>query len=262
MTEIYKKIIELKEQGTKSVLCTIVSTKGSSPLKAGAKMIVSEDGKYYGTVGGGSVERKTIEKAELILQSSVPSLIKIDLINDDGNSCGGTVDIFIEPISTNQKLYVFGAGHIGKALYNISKTLGFDITFIDNRENIFDGWPTCVSIKVISDFKKYLEQIEFDDTIFIAIITYDHNIDWEIISYCANKPWRYLGMMGSRRKIKTMANNLRNKGISDDIIDKINMPIGLDIDAETAEEIAISISAKLVMEKNLLLNEQKKKLKI
>lgn len=250
MLEIYKKIIEIYEKGLDAALCTIVATKGSTPLKESAKMIVYKDGSTFGTIGGGEVEKETIEKAVIMLKGKSKQLVNLDLINTEGTSCGGKVEIYIETIKQNSKLYVFGAGHVGKALSKIVNNLDFDFTIIDDRDGIFDDWEDNGFKKVISNFDDYLNQMKFDDNVFIAILSYNHNVDWQILSYCISKPWKYLGMMGSKSKVKGMKKKLVANGIENDLIDKIDMPIGLEINAETANEIAISITAKLIMEKN------------
>lgn len=250
MVDIYKKIIEIYEKGIEAAVCTIVSTKGSTPLKESAKMIVYKNGSTFGTIGGGEVEKETIEKAVKMLQGESKKLVNFDLINTEGTSCGGKVEIYIETIKPNTKLYVFGAGHVGKALSKIVKNLGFDLTIIDDRDGIFDDWENEGFNRIISNFDDFLNQMDFDDNVFIAILSYNHDIDFQIISYCISKPWKYLGMMGSKSKVKGIVKKLLAGGVEKNLIDKVDMPIGLEINAETADEIAISISAKLILEKN------------
>ncbi|MFA6570488.1 MAG: XdhC family protein [Bacteroidota bacterium] len=250
MKDIYHKIVELKEAGTKAMLCTIVQTKGSTPLKAGAKMIVTDEALTYGTVGGGGIESETIDRALKLLFSNKQELFHVELTSQEGTSCGGTADIFIEPLMQNYKLYIFGGGHVGKALVHQVEHLDFDTTVIDNREGIFDDWTSGNFKKVVTNIKDFLSELQFDENIFIVIISFDHKIDWEILSYCAGKPWRYLGMMGSHSKVKAMTKSLLESGIKEEIINKINMPIGMGINSETASEIAVSIASKMIFEKN------------
>jgi len=249
---IYNKIIELQRAGQDAILCTVVSTKGSTPLKEGAKMLVMDAGTTYGTVGGGKVEKVTIEQAQKCLKTYSAELIKIDLLSTEGTSCGGTVEVFLEPVNKKFRLYIFGAGHVGRALAGIVSELDFDITIIDDREGIFSDWNENSFKKITIGFEEYFDIMQFDERIFITIITYDHKIDWEILSRCSAKPWHYLGMMGSKSKVKSMKNSLAAKGISEEIIDRIDMPIGMNIQAETAFEIAVSIAANLIKEKNIL----------
>ncbi|MDT3740179.1 MAG: XdhC family protein [Candidatus Kapabacteria bacterium] len=250
MKDFYQKIVELKEAGTNAMLCTIVQTKGSTPLKAGAKMIVISKEATFGTVGGGSIEAQTIDKALELLSSNKQELIHIELYSKEGTSCGGTADIFIEPLIQNYKLYIFGAGHVGKALAYLSESLDFDITVIDDRGGIFNDWKDGNYKQVVTKFGDFLKELKFDAKVFIAIITYNHKIDWEILSFCAGKPWCYLGMMGSQSKVKAMKKGLLNLGISKEIINKINMPIGMEINSESATEIAVSIAAQMIKQKN------------
>ncbi len=250
MEDIFKKIVELEESGINGILCTVIQTKGSTPLKAGAKMIVASNGKTYGTVGGGRVESETIDKAKKLLNTYNTEIFHIELINKGEPSCGGIVDIFMEPISNQYRLYIFGGGHVGKALASYVEHLDFDITVIDNREGIFDDWTEGNYKRVVTQMDDFLTTMNFDERTFITIITYDHKLDWEILSYCINQNWGYLGMMGSKSKIKEMKKKLTNLGINDDLINKINMPIGIDINAYSASEIAISITSKLIQEKN------------
>ncbi|OGU60485.1 MAG: hypothetical protein A2X64_08470 [Ignavibacteria bacterium GWF2_33_9] len=252
MKDIYSKIIELKESGTNAMLCTIVQTKGSTPLKAGAKMLVVSDNIIYGTVGGGSIENQTITNALELAKTNKSNLLHIELISKEGTSCGGTAEIFIEPIMNTQKLYIFGAGHVGKALVQHLENIDFDITVIDDRQDIFNDWIPGNYKKVTVNIDEFLNQMQFEENIFIAIITYDHKIDWQILSFCADKKWKYLGMMGSKSKVKQMKNKLLEMDIKSDIISKINMPIGLEINDETANEIAISIAGEMIFEKNKL----------
>lgn len=250
--DIYNKIIELNELSMDAALCTIVQTKGSTPLKPGAKMIVCEDNTTFGTVGGGKLENSVINEALILLKTNSTKLLNIDLHDDNGQSCGGKAEVFIEPICRKKKLYIFGGGHVGKALALQLENLDFDITVIDNRENIFDSWPVTKCNTIKGDFDNFLETISFDTKTLIVIMTYDHDLDWRLLSYCAPKKWLYLGMMGSKRKVKTMKDKLAKQGISQENIEKINMPIGLEIQAQTAAEIAFSVSAQLIMAKNSL----------
>jgi len=257
MIDIYKKIIDLYQQGIDAVLCTVVGAKGSTPLKEGAKMIVTEDN-TFGTVGGGVTENETINNARELLRTSANKKIEIELISKEDTSCGGKVEIFIESLIRNYKLYIFGAGHVGNALAEISANIGFDITVIDDRKDIIDNWNVKGCQTKQSDFMEYLQKMKFDDKTFIAIMTYEHKSDWDILSYCINKPWAYLGMMGSKSKVKGVKKKLIDIGVNNDVIEKINMPIGIEINSESAKEIAISIVAKLIAEKNSLINKLEK----
>jgi xanthine dehydrogenase accessory factor len=257
MFDVFNKITELKNENINFALCTIVSTKGSTPLKAGAKMIVCSDGRTFGTIGGGSLERQTIDKAFEQIAKNSNELLSVNLISDEAATCGGTADVFIEPLNNSLKLIIFGGGHISKAVTNIVKDCGFDITIIDDRKEIFDSWSTGNYKIIVSEFDEFISGIDFNDRLFIIIVSYDHRIDWDVLIACVSKQWHYLGMMGSRKKAATMKKKMVEAGISHEIIKKIDLPIGLDINAITAEEIAVSIASKLIMEKYKLLGKMK-----
>ena len=256
MTFIYDTIAQILKSNQKAALCTIVSTKGSTPLKAGAKMIVWEDGQIAGSVGGGRLENKVIEDAIQIIEDSKPQLFKHELLTQHEMCCGGKLEIYIEPIMQMKKLYLFGAGHIGNAVARHALNLDFEIYGIDNREHVFDDWTFEGFHKMNENYDDVIPKLSFDGSTYIVIATYDHVTDREILSQCINKPHAYLGMIGSKNKIEVT----RKMFISADLaskeeLDKVDMPIGIPIHAETADEIGISIVAKLINEKN---KQQKK----
>ncbi len=249
MIDIFDKILNLNSNGIDLVLCTVISAKGSTPLKEGAKMIVTSDN-TFGTVGGGLTENKAIEVARELLHSSKSKKIEIELISKDSTSCGGVVEIFFEPINQNHKLYIFGGGHVAKALVEVARDIGFNITVVDDRQEIIDEWSVKGCTAIHSGFLEFIDKIHYDNKTFITIMTYEHSQDWDIISRCINKEWAYLGLMGSKNKIRGMRRKLIEFGIKEEIIDKVDMPIGLEINSQSAKEIAVSITAKLIMEKN------------
>lgn len=251
MEFIYDKIAEVIRSGQVCALCTVVSTRGSTPLKAGAKMIVWENGKIFGTVGGGRLEKSTIEDAILVIKSKRAQLFQHELKTQHQMCCGGSMEIFIEPIMQAKKLYVFGAGHVGKAVVKHAMDLDFEISVIDSREDIFEEWIFSGYKKVIGSFSEILPTLKYDESTFIVIATYDHQTDREVLSYCVNQPHAYLGMIGSKSKITQTRELFLSAGIvAKGVLDTVDMPIGVDIHAETADEIAISIVAKLIKEKN------------
>nr|NQU91298.1 XdhC family protein [Bacteroidota bacterium] len=251
MKNIYQKILEIQRKGEKAAICTIVSTKGSTPLKAGAKMIAWEDGSIFGTIGGGNLENGVIPDALKVINDNTAQLFSHDLQTQHGMCCGGKLEIYIEPIMQNKRLYIFGAGHIGKAIVKYARDLDFEIFVIDDRPDIFDDWESEGYNKMIGNFTEVLPKLSFNDSTFIVIATYEHNIDREILSYCITQPHAYLGMIGSKRKIDITIKRLLSSGIATkEQLDNVNMPIGLDINAEDHYEIAISIVAELIKVKN------------
>jgi xanthine dehydrogenase accessory factor len=251
MELIYNKILEILKAGQLAALCTVVSTKGSTPLKHGAKMIVWEDRCIYGTIGGGPIENATIGDAVQVIKNKQPQLISHNLKDQHNMCCGGSMEIYIEPIMPRKKLFIFGGGHVGKAVVKHALDLDFDITVIDCREDVFSDWSFNGYSKVIGDFNKMLPTLPYDNSTFIVIATPDHPTDYEVLSFCINKPHFYLGMIGSTNKVAKMSKSLIEDGLATkEKIKQVDMPIGLDINAITADEISVSIIAKIIHQKN------------
>lgn len=251
MSSIYQKIIEIENSSIKAAVCTIVNTRGSAPRKKGTKMIVYSNGSIYGTIGGGALEKKVIEQAQEVLKQNEPQTVVHNLVSELAMCCGGTVELFIEPIVNKKKLYIFGAGHIGKALAKYATTLDFEVSLIDERYEAFEE----------DDFRSFtifneqhataIEKLVFDENCFVVILTHNHNYDREILALCSKKPHQYIGMIGSERKVAIAKKNMVASNIlNDDELNKIDMPIGIAIEAITPQEIAISIVAKLIDVRN------------
>ncbi len=248
---IYREI-ELHDGKKGLALCTIVKTVGSSPRKSGAKMLVWEDGSIAKTIGGGELENKVIENAKVVIQNGEPQLFEHRLNVDHGMCCGGTVSIFIEPIVAKKKVYIFGAGHTGKALAAYAHSLEFEVTLIDERVEIVDDLVLSEDIKVIEKAHMIaLKSMEFDINTYAVVVTHNHNYDKEIVAYCAQQSHGYLGMIGSQRKVEVAKQAYRAGSIlTEEQMAGIDWPIGIDINAKTPEEIAISILGRLIIERN------------
>ncbi|MGA2295991.1 MAG: xanthine dehydrogenase accessory protein XdhC [FCB group bacterium] len=257
MIDIFEKIIELRKDMTKAVLCTVVSSKGSTPRKAGSKMVVAENENIFGTIGGGVLETKVIEKALEMMNTSLPQIVSYDLTKDLNMACGGSVEVYFESVSKQYKLYIFGAGHIAKALVRLMASLDYNIYVIDDRDNIFNDWDSDLNnshiSKIVSPYKNFLDEHPSDINTFIVIVTYEHSSDKEILRHYIKQDFAYIGMIGSKRKVEeTKKLFISDNFATGEELEKVDMPIGLDIKAEGPEEIAISIAAKLILEKNKL----------
>ncbi len=251
MKDILQKIDDVIKAGKKAALCIIVETKGSSPRKAGSKMIVFEDGTQEGTIGGGSLELKVVEDAKEILKGSVAQKFSYDLGDDLSMNCGGYAEVYVEPILPQQKLYIFGAGHIGKVLAKYAPDFGFAVTLIDNREGT-ENTINQANIKL--DTRAYnvaANEIDFNDRSFIVIVSPKHKYDEEILEIVAKKTAAYIGMIGSKNKVaKAKERMLKEKILTEEELNRVDMPIGVKFNAQTPEEIAISILAKMIDVKN------------
>lgn len=251
MNNIYQKILDIINSDKKAALCTIVSTKGSTPLKSGAKMLVFEDSSIYNTIGGGHLEKITIADALDIIKTGQSKLFKHELKSQHEMCCGGSLEIFIEPIMQKKKMFLFGAGHVGKAIVKHAINLDLEIFVIDGREEIFNNWDFNGYNKIVAPFTQILPTLPYDNLTMIVIATYDHSIDREILAFCMKQPHYYLGMIGSKTKVVRTKEMFISENIATiNELEKIDMPIGIDINAVTADEIAVSIVAKLIKEKN------------
>ena len=251
MKDILLKIDDIIKSGKKAALCIIIDTKGSSPRKTGSKMIVYKDGKQDGTIGGGSLEIRVAEDAVAVIKESKAQKFSYDLEDDLSMNCGGYAEVYIEPILPQLQLYIFGAGHIGKVLAKYGPDFGFAVTLIDNRggiENDFNSKTISLDTRTYSEAAK---DIHFNDQSFIVIVTPKHKYDEEILEIVAKKPAAYIGMIGSKNKVaKAKERILNEKVLTEEELNKIDMPIGIKFNAQTPEEIAISILAKMIDVKN------------
>lgn len=251
MSSLYNKIIQIEHSNKRAALCTIIATKGSAPRKTGSKMLVYENGSIGGTIGGGALEKKVIEQALEVLKHNEAKVVTHNLVSELAMCCGGTVELFIEPIMNRKKLYIFGAGHIGKTLAKFAPDLDFDVTLIDERYEAFEteGLSECALIK--EHHANAINRLEFDENTFVVILTHNHSYDREILALTSKKPHRYIGMIGSERKVAIAKKNLIASNILNEAnANHIDMPIGIDIEAITPQEIAISILAKLISVRN------------
>ncbi len=251
MNSLYQKIIDIENSNNKAALCTIVSTKGSTPRKTGAKMLVYTNGSIDGTIGGGALEKEVIEQALEVLKNNTSQFVKHNLVIELAMCCGGTVELFIEPIMNRKKVFIFGAGHCGKALAGFATDLDFNVTLIDERYDVFENidFPQCTLI--MDNHATAIEKLNFDENTFVVILTHNHAYDREILALTSKKPHQYIGMIGSSRKVAIAKKNMLASNILDqEEVNEIDMPIGLDIKAITPQEIAISILAKLIDVRN------------
>jgi len=249
--DIYEEIVKLRREGRRGAVATIVSVRGSIPSFRTAKMLVRDDGSIVGTIGGGCVEAEVWQVAREVMEEQKPRSLTFNLNNnpkyDTGLVCGGTLEIFVEPVLPPALLYIFGAGHVAYSLYQIAQIAGFDITVIDDRESYAntERFPTARQV-LADDFERACAQLEITDSAYIVIVTRGHRDDMRVLRWAVNTPARYIGMIGSKRKVITTYKELEKEGISLAKFENVHAPIGLEIGAITPEEIAVSIVAEMI----------------
>lgn len=251
MNNIFEKIAEDVKNNFEFVICIATNTHGSVPRSIGAKMIVYSDGKIFGTIGGGKIEKKVIEDALAVLDKKKPALIQYDLLKQLQMCCGGSMEVYFEPVMKKNKLYIFGAGHTGRELAKRAIDFDFEITMIDDRKEYIEGIALNKINTITGSYNEVLPALSFDDSTYITIMTYSHPYDREILSFCLKQPHAYIGMMGSKRKVEITKKMFIDEGIgTKEELQLVDMPMGIDIDADGPEEISISILAKLLSVKN------------
>ena len=245
---IYAELARISTAGEDVALCTVIAASGSTPRDEGAKMLVRTDGSIMGTIGGGAIEKAVIQEAMNVLRRGYAKKMeyKLNTSGELGMICGGDTEVFIEPVLAMSNLFIFGAGHIALPLSRMAAMVGFRITVIDERVEYAstERFPdVCVIPLEIPDA---YQQINVGRNDYIVIITHGHNGDEVALEGALKTPAKYIGMIGSQSKNKTVFEHLLNKGFSADDLSRVHAPIGLHIKAQTPEEIAVSILAEMI----------------
>jgi xanthine dehydrogenase accessory factor len=255
MQRIYAKTEEIIQNHKPAALCIVIDTSGSTPRKHGAKMIVYADGTIFGTIGGGSVEKEVAEMAVKMIPSGRPAKVTFNLEKDLGMHCGGRMEVYIEPLNPLQKLFIFGAGHIGKSLAGFARELDFAVSLFDPREGIFEDRAFDGFTVLNKDYFEAIDGVAFDENTYVVIVTPKHIFDEDILAKVARKPHQYIGMIGSSRKVELLKKRFLAENIlTQEELERVDMPIGIRFNAETPQEIAISILAKLIDVRNTALS--------
>ena len=328
---VYEIICDYLEKGKVGILATVIKRTGSAPREVGAKMFIGEDGKTFGTIGGGLLESGAYREALAIMHKGLTKIFSINMDADKIDAkdmlCGGNVKIlfepvtrkhydvyrqieileksrqrgliltgfgrnvftkslldkdgnitgdmpdsqiidqvkevrhgkkpvltegyFADPIQVSFPLYLFGAGHVSQYISKIAKIADFHITVIDDRREFANSerFPDADAIIVANTHDAFC-CLDFTGNEYVVIVTRSHEYDAEILEEVLKQKTRYVGMIGSKRKVKIILDSIKEKGFSDTVLERIHAPIGIPIDAETPQEIAISIVAELVKVKN------------
>ncbi len=249
--DVYEEVVRVRKHGGKAALATIVRRLGSTPRKDHAKMLIHEDGSFVGTVGGGCVEAEVWEEAKRVMNSGSAALLNYELTQEDAENegliCGGTVEIFVEPILPDPKVVLMGAGHVGQAIAEAAHRVGFQVAVLDDREAFANAerFPNAQEL-VVGPYESGLEEIQISQTSFVLVVTRGHSHDQTALEQAIQTQARYVGLVGSRRKIQLIVKNLIEKGYAPEAFDRLYAPIGLAIGSETPEEIAVSVVAEVV----------------
>jgi len=254
MNSIYQSLAELENKNEIAALCTITSSEGSTPRHVGSKMLVYPDGHFIGTVGGGELENRVIKAALECIQNEAAQTLSYSMADPsrgDPGVCGGQVEVFVEPIIPSPLLVVIGAGHVGKAVVHLAKWMGFRVALSDDRAEFCNPATTPGADAYYPvPMDELPKHIKIDKRTVLILTTRGSAIDTAGLSPLLDSPAAYIGVIGSKRRWATTAKALQEKGIAKEKIARVHSPMGLELQAETPEEIAVSIMAEVMMVKD------------
>ncbi|HXK11504.1 MAG TPA: XdhC/CoxI family protein [Vicinamibacteria bacterium] len=237
--------------GERAALVTVVATEGSTPQKAGARMLVHADGRIVGTIGGGCLEAEMTWRAREAIEARRPRLVSYDLTPDqageDGLVCGGRMQVFIEPIEAVPVLCLFGAGHVAQPLARMAKACGFRVELVDDRVKFANAerFPEADLI-VVDEFAAGAGKMTLGSSSYAVVVTRGHKGDADALRAVLGRGLRFVGLLGSRPKVVHIFSALKELGVAPEELARVHAPLGIEIGAETPDEIAVSILAEMI----------------
>lgn len=247
---ILQALVQAQSARQPVALATVVRAQGSVPRHEGAKMLVYRDGRVDGSIGGGEMESRVIAAATEAMGDGQSRIIPYSLVDPergDPGVCGGHVEIFVEPYLPADKLFILGCGHVGRSLASLGKWLGWRVVVYDDREELAtaeaipdaDAWLT-------GDLAEALQTEPVDGRTWVALVTRNVILDRDLLPVLLATPAPYIGVMGSRRRWQETRRLLLEDGAGEASLERIISPIGLEIQAESPHEIAVSIMAEII----------------
>jgi xanthine dehydrogenase accessory factor len=254
LKSIYQAIIEIQANREAGAVCTIIESSGSTPRHTGSKMLVYPDAHFIGTVGGGEVETRVLQEALGAIQDGKPRKLAYSMVNPqrgDPGVCGGTLEVYVEPILPEPTLVVIGGGHVGKCVVHLAKWLGFEVAVSDDRVEFCnkESNPDADVFYPVA-MAELPKLMKFNSQTYLVLTTRGASVDIEGLPELLEQPFAYLGVIGSKRRWTVTKKGLLDKGISENQLARVRTPIGLELKAETPEEIAVSIMAEIIMLRN------------
>jgi len=249
--DVFEELVRLRRLGQKCALATIVEVRGSIPSYESAKLLVREDGSMAGTIGGGCVEAEVWNAAREVLETEQPKRLSFNLgqdaAYDNGLICGGQLEVFVEPVLPVPRAFIFGAGHISKSLSKVATLAGFATVVVDDRESFAnrDRFPEAEAVHA-AEYEEVIPKLEINENSYIIIVTRGHRDDMRVLKLAIATPARYIAMIGSKRKVLKVVQELEKEGLGREVFNRMHAPMGLDIGAVSPEEIAISVAAEMI----------------
>ncbi len=252
MIDVFEEIAQMRARGERGVLCTVVSTTGSTPGKEAMRLLLRESGSISGSVGGGCVEAEVVAAAKEVLESELPRKLEFRLTEEATGSaglmCGGLVEVFVEPI-TAPHVILFGGGHVSRSVSAMAADAGFRVTVVDDRAMFVtaDRFPSAARLVSADTWDGVFAQLSIPASAYCVVVTRGHAMDQACLDFALHSKAAYVGLIGSRVKVRGILGRLRDEGRLAGIdLARLHAPIGLDIGGGTHGEIAVSIVAELI----------------
>jgi xanthine dehydrogenase accessory factor len=239
--DIYHEVARIKQKGGSAILATLISVNGAFSKGKGSKALLKTSGEKLGSLLGGlELEKKILKESEALLKEKKPKVLVLSSENRN-------MEILLEPVFSEPTVYLFGGGHVSEQVAPLAKKVHFKVVVIDDREMFANRsrFPEADEV-IVSEFERSFDKLNIDESSYIVIVTRGHLYDGFVLEQAVQSKARYIGMIGSKKKIRTLYDNLMGKGMTKEILDRVYAPIGIDINSETPEEIAVSIIAQLI----------------
>ena len=249
--DIFEEIARLRKAGRKAALATIINVQGSVPSYETSKILIRDDGSILGTVGGGCVEADVWATAQDVIREEKPRRLHFNLNEnpdaDQGLVCGGSLDIFIEPILATPTLYLFGGGHVSLSISKVASIAGFETVVVDDRPAFAnkERFPEALETHA-APWEEAFPKLSVNEFSYLVIATRGHKGDLTCLRWALTTPARFIGMIGSRRKLIEFSKVLEAEGVTPDQFERVHSPVGLDVGALTPQEIAVSVVAEMI----------------
>ena len=245
---LFGDIAQLEAEGRPFVLCTVTASHGSTPQKPGSRLVVLGDGSLRGTIGGGAIEKQVVDAALALLADPAGETrtLETHLTHDLGMCCGGKMTVFLEKHGAPASLFIFGAGHVAKELAALAHHVGFLVTVVDERPEWLNAERFPFATRRLEQPDVVAKSLIEGLQVFCCVITHDHPLDQACVEALVKKQLAYLGVIGSQRKALRFRQRMEAAGFTADELARFESPMGVEIDALTPAEIAVSIVARLI----------------
>lgn len=258
--QIFDKLTEKIRMGEKAALATLVKKTGTSPAKLGMMMVVFEDGKTLGTIGGGDMEFRTVKKCLERIESEESGY---EVFSSSGcedksekNDYDSSSEIFIRVFIPKNRILIVGCGHVGTNFYNVARTQNFDIALFDDREEFCNRDRFPEGELFLGNVPENLRSYNISEKTYVVVCRHNHEADQKALETLIGRGAAYIGMLGSRKKIKNIKGNLTEKGFSEEELNEIVTPIGIDVGSSAPDELGVGIMAQILIEKNKVSEKQ------